>query len=233
VASQRDDTAAVEEFKVSVAYLPASDQVERVIAKLAELNPQFHGKHRYSVEDDRVTELSFSAARVARIWPVAGLRDLQKLICSGDAENRQPSNLADLSALQSLALQELDFSWTKVASLQPLRDMSLRVLRCAMTQVSDLTPLKGMLLAELDCSATPVKDLAPLQGMPLAALNCAGTKVSTLAPLRDMPLKSLRCDPRLLREADVLRSLKQLEEINGRSPDFLHRLKPPENPRKP
>lgn len=211
-----DDPRTVEQFISSTERLSPDKQVEQVMAKLRELNPGFDGKEKYSVEDDRVTELSFSAIKVRKIWPVAALRDLQKLHCSGDAEGRRASPLSDLAALSDLSLQELNCSWTAVQSLQPLRDMALQVLRCANTRVNDLSPLKGMSLAELDCSHTPVRDLGPLKGMPLLALDLTGSAVRTLEPLRDMPLKDLKADLKLPRDADVLRSLKHLESINGK-----------------
>src|SRR5262249_40988273 len=89
-------------------------------------------------------------------------------------------------------------------------------LLCGSTQISDLAPLKGMPLTELHCDSTAVADLTPLKNMPLTYLNCAKTRVADLSPLRGMPLKNLRCDFRPERDTDLLRSLKTLEQINGK-----------------
>jgi hypothetical protein len=61
-----------------------------------------------------------------------------------------------------------------------------------------------------------VADLTPLRGMSLTHLDCRTTKVSDLSPLRGMPLKALWCDFNLERDAEILRSLKTLELINGK-----------------
>lgn len=226
IESQPEDPAAVNKFISEVDSQPPDKQVEQVMEKLRKINPGFDGKEKYSVENDAVIELSFSSVNVVKLWPIAALRDLKKLVCDGDAQTRLQSNLSDLSPLRALSLTELDISWTKVQSLEPLRDMALKVLRCSATRVNDLSPLKGMLLEELDCSHTPVKDLTPLKDMPLVSLNCADTDLptgpslreSSLAPLRDMPLKTLKCELTSLRDLEVLRSLKHLEELNGKNP---------------
>ena len=44
----------------------------------------------------------------------------------------------------------------------------------------------------------------------------AETKVSDLSPLKDMPLKEIGCDFKPERDAELLRSLKTLETINGK-----------------
>lgn len=213
--SRREDEAAVRAFARLVESLPPDQQVDKVMAKLRERNPGFTSKERYAIEDDQVVELSLSALNLEKIWPVAALRNLRKLQCTGDSQEPRQGNLSDLSALRGLVLREFDCSWTKVQSLEPLREMSLTTLRCAHTSIRDLAPLKGMLLVELDCSNTAVRDLSPLAGMPLKSLACEQAPVLSLAPLQDMPIRSLRCDPRALRDRDVLRSLKQLEEVNG------------------
>ena len=40
--------------------------------------------------------------------------------------------------------------------------------------------------------------------------------MSDLSPLKDMPLKELQCDFKPERDADILRSIKTLETINGK-----------------
>jgi len=55
-----------------------------------------------------------------------------------------------------------------------------------------------------------------LKGMPLTSLACNGTKVMDLAPLKDVPLTKLYCDVKPERDAEILRSIKTLEVINGK-----------------
>ncbi|MCX6905307.1 MAG: protein kinase [Verrucomicrobia bacterium] len=211
-----DDPRIIEHFLAATAYLPPEKQLDEVMETMRQINPGFVSKEKHTVEDGHITELSFSAAHVRKLWPVAALRDLQKLSCTGDAEKHHQAGLVDLSPLRELELKELDVSWTKVQSLEPLREMALTALRCASTHVEDLSPLKGMSLAELDCANTLVRDLSPLRGMPLLSLNCQNAPVRSLVPLRDMPLRELKCDFRPTRDGEVLRSLKSLKELNDR-----------------
>jgi hypothetical protein len=63
---------------------------------------------------------------------------------------------------------------------------------------------------------TQVSDLSPLKEMKLAILHCQGAKVTDLSPLQGMPLKDLHCDFKPERDAEILRSIKTLEKINGK-----------------
>jgi hypothetical protein len=47
-------------------------------------------------------------------------------------------------------------------------------------------------------------------------LNLIGTRVSDLSPLEGMPLRRIALDFQAERHAGVLRSLKGLEQINGK-----------------
>ena len=82
--------------------------------------------------------------------------------------------------------------------------------------MSDLSPLKDMKLTHLNCGDTQVSDLSPLKDMKLTDLICHDTKVTDLSPLKGMPLKDLRCDFKPERDAEILRSIKTLETINGK-----------------
>ena len=82
--------------------------------------------------------------------------------------------------------------------------------------MSDLSPLKDMKLTDLACNGTQVSDLSPLKDMKLTNLDCDGTQVSDLSPLKGMPLKDLACDFKPERDAEILRSIKTLETINGK-----------------
>jgi eukaryotic-like serine/threonine-protein kinase len=160
------------------------------------------------------------------------LRDMKltKLACNY-------TKVSDLSPLKDMQLEWLACKWTRISNLSPLKDMPLKELRCGGTRVSDISPLKDIQLQTLDCSSTPINDLSPLKGMPLMDLHFAYTavadlsplkgmpltnlqldftKVSDLSPLKDMPLKELRCDFKPERDADILRSIKTLETINGK-----------------
>jgi hypothetical protein len=95
--------------------------------------------------------------------------------------------------------------------------MKLTALNISGSKVADLSPLKEMPLTSFHAGNTPVPDLSPLQGMKLTALECHGTKVTDLAPLKGMPLKTLQCDFRPERDAEILRTIKTLETINGKT----------------
>jgi hypothetical protein len=170
-----------------VAGLPPAQQVEAVAAKLKERNPGFDGQVSHKIEKSEVVELWLSG-NVKDISPVRALTELRGLTC-------REAPLSDLS---------------------PLKGMPLTTLDCGQTQVSDLSPLKGMPLTWLDCDATQVSDLSPLKDMKLTFLRCQGTQVTDLSPLQGMPLKELMCDFKPERDAEILRSLKTLEKINGK-----------------
>jgi hypothetical protein len=208
------------DFIQSVQKLAPVDGLERVMAKLRELNPQFDGKKKFSVEEDVITELNFSSVGVRNLWPLCALKHLRALNCPGDAVNRRRSELADLSPLAELEdLEEVDCNWTNVENLQPLARLPLNTLRCARSRVSNLSPLHGLLLVELDLTGTPVSDLTPLKGLPLVSLRCGETKVRDLSPLRGAPLKHIGFDSKLLRgEGPLVNSWSQLETINGMPP---------------
>jgi serine/threonine protein kinase len=191
------------------------ERMERVMAKMREVNPQFTGKEKYTVEDDMVTELTLTSVGVRNIWPLCALQNLRVLNLSGDATGKRRSELTDISALAELPLDEVNVSWTSVEDLSPLAKLQIKSLRCANTLVKNLAPLQGLPLTELDIAFTGVVDLSPLRGMALTSLRCNDTKVRDLSPLRGMPLKTVSLDARLLRgEGEVVRSWSQLETFN-------------------
>ena len=156
------------------------------------------------------------------------------------------SPISDLSPLEGMPLKVLSCEGTEVADLKPLKDMPLTTLNCDGTKVTDLTPLQGMPLThvsfagtgvadlgqlegaigpvggppviELNCSNTAVTDLSPLPIITkLTKLNCTGLQVTDLSPLKRLPnLRELYCDVKCGRDAEVLRSIKTLETINGK-----------------
>lgn len=128
------------------------------------------------------------------------------------------SQVSDLSPLRGLPLKELNLhNATGVRNLSPLRGMRLELLNVGRTAVTDLSPLEGMTsLHTLVLSETPVTDLSVLKGLPVKSLRVRSTRVSDLAPLAGMPLQQLWLDYQPERDAEVLRSLAGLEQINGK-----------------
>jgi serine/threonine protein kinase len=207
------------DFIRSAEKLSPFDRVDRVMAKMRELNPGFDGKEKYTVEDDFITELSFSSAGVKNLWPLCALQHLRALRCPGDAAHKRRSELSDLSPLAELPLEEVDCSWTNVEDLGSLSKLKLKSLNCSNTRVRNLAALKSLPLTELDIAGTGVNDLAPLKGLALTSLRCNETKVRDLSSLRDMPLKTVALNPVLVRnEGEIIRSWKQLETLNDSPP---------------
>ncbi len=215
------------DFVESVRKLAPLERVERVMAKMREVNPAFDSKEKYTVEDDVITELTFSTVGVTNLWPVCALPHLRALTVTGDAQNKRRGDLADLSPLREmLELEQVDCSWNAVTDLRPLAGLPLKGLHCAGTRVADLAPLKGMGLVELDFSSTPVQDISPLANAPLVELRCQDTRLRDLSPLRNAPIKMIWCDPRAL-HPELVRAWKDLEAINGAPPhELIRRLRP-------
>ena len=139
------------DFVQAIGRLPAAGRVERVMARMQELNPDFAGREKYAVEDGVVTELSFSSVGVKNLWPLAALKHLRVLRCPGDVANQRRSDLADLAPLAELPeLEEIDVRWTNVEDLRPLARLPLKVLRLNDTRVRDLGPLRGVPLQTLE-----------------------------------------------------------------------------------
>ncbi len=204
------------DFIRRVEKLPPVERLERVMAKLRELNPDFAGQEDYRVEAGAVTELTLSSVGLQNLWPLAALPHLRVLDLAGDPAARRRGTLSDISALAELPIEELDVSWTAVEDLRPLARTPLKILRAANTRVRDLAPLALRPLEELDVSFTEVTDVAPLRDRPLITLRLNDTKVRDLSPLRGLPLVTVTCDARRLRgQIEVVRSWKQLESING------------------
>jgi serine/threonine protein kinase len=208
------------DFVEAVQNLPPLERVEHVMAKLRELNPEFDGKEKYTVEDEMVTELSFSSAGVRNLWPLCALKHLRVLRCAGDGAAKRRSELIDLAPLAELReLEELDCSWTGVADLQPLAKLPLKVLNCSNTRVQNLAPIHDLALTELNIASTAVFDLSPLKGRPLTMFHFERTRARDLSPLRDAPLRDVWCDMRVLRaQPEVAQSWTRLESINDAPP---------------
>jgi serine/threonine protein kinase len=148
-------------------------------------------------------------SRLSDLTPLKGMR-LKAL-------DLTQTGVSDLAPLGGLPLGELNLHGaTRVTDLAPLRGLSLDFLNLGSTRVIDLSPLEDMTaLHTLILSATPVTDLSVLKRLPLTTLSIEYTKVSDLTPLKGMPLKQLSLDTPTGQNAEVLRSLKGLEEINN------------------
>jgi Leucine-rich repeat (LRR) protein len=160
------------------------------------------------LKDMKLTTLQFQGTRVFDLSPLRGM-PLKYLHCQG-------TKVSDLSPLKGMPLTVFSCGGTKVLDLSPLKGMKLTDLNCTTTQVSELAPLRGMSLTSLDCHNTPISDLSPLKDMKLTYLDCRDTKAPDLSPLTALPLKQLYCDFKPARDAAALRSIKTLEQLNGR-----------------
>ncbi len=161
-----------------------------------------------SLKDMKLTELQFENTQVSDLSP---LKDMKLTVL-----NCNRTKVADLAPLKSTSLTKLWCGDTFVSDLAPLKDMKLTILHCVRSPVSDLSPLKNMNLTTLALDGTQVADLSPLKDMKLTHLECMRTRVSDMSPLRDIPVKTLWCDFKPERDAEILRSIKTLETINGK-----------------
>lgn len=175
-------------------------QVEHVLKKLREINPDFDGQGSHEHENGVVVELSFCTDHVENLSPVRLLSGLKRLRCAGSAIHKG-----------------------KLRDLEPLRGLVLTELFCGYNPpIKDLSPLKGMALKTLDCANTQVSELSVLQGMPVSFLHFHDTNVRDLSPLLQLPLRQLRFDVPVGQDLAPLRSMATLEKINGMaSADFF------------
>jgi formylglycine-generating enzyme required for sulfatase activity len=233
--------SALDSFCREVAALPAEAQVQRVVAKLKELNPGFDpvgGVERSEIENGKVMGLWLTTGAIADLSPLRALTTLTSFSIStprGSGTRWQQSRLSDLSPLRGMNLTKLwiDISQVSdlsplagqplktlfiisspVTDLSPLRGMALEILRCEGSAVADLRPLAGMSsLRELNTHMTRVTDLSPLKGLQLRRFWCAKTKVRDLSVLRDMPLDKLWCDPDTAALSENVRFLKPIQTL--------------------
>ncbi len=224
-------------WSTTVAARKPPEQVQAVAEELKKRNLGFDGQIvDWAEEDGAVIRLEFSSDHITDISPVHALPRLRTLLCPGGKGVRK-RRLADLSPLRGMRLIHLNCSFAHVADLSPLRGMPLKQLQCGNNSIADLSPLKGMSLNLLSCSGNNgITDLSPLRGMPLNRLLCEGTGVVELSPLQGMPLiflairrthvtdlsplrgmslRNLFCDVSEEKNRAILRSLKNLQQING------------------
>ena len=191
-------------FLAEVAALNATAQVQRVVAKLQQLNPGYDGQEKHEIENGKVIVLSLASPALKLLAPVRALVALQSFQFGNTDEPKGPRY--------------------PLADLRPLAGLPLTSLVCNRTEVTDLAPLRGMPLTNLKCIGSPIRDLNALRGMELLELDCRQTAVRDLGPLRKMPLRYLYCDLAVATNGPNrghIRSLEALKEINGRQPpDF-------------
>jgi hypothetical protein len=122
----------------------------------------------------------------------------------------------DVSPLEGMPITHLGLYRTRVSDLSPLKGMPLEYLNLTALPTSDVSLLKDMkTLRRLVLNELPLADLSALEGLRLEALQINAVPVSDLSPLAGMPLKSLRLDYTPERDRSILRSMRNLERING------------------
>jgi uncharacterized membrane protein len=150
-----------------------------------------------------------------------GCKNLTTL-CLNDTQVSD-AGLAHFKDCKDLTTLDLGSTTVGDAGLANFKDCKgLTYLDLGETKVSDaglahFKDCKG--LTSLDLRATKVSDagLAYFKDCKdLTFLNLVGTKVIDIAPLKRMPLIELRCDFKAGRDAEVLRSIKTLQTINGK-----------------
>lgn len=129
--------------------------------------------------------LSLAESDIADLSPLRGL-PLQEL------DLGVCRKVDDLAPLQGMQLVRLIFSFGDVEDLSPLSRMPLEHLYFNFNKVKDLGPLKAIhTLRSLNFHNVDVTDLGPLRELPLEELNFAAVRVTSLEPLQGMPLRSL------------------------------------------
>lgn len=230
--SQSKDTPQPVSKKVAdfdwqrVAALPVAEQVETVKRELQTRNPSFDGMLQVTIENNIVTRVELPTAMITDIAPLRAFANLKALHCPG---MDGAGVLTDLTPLRGLSLTVLDLNNNgDLADLSPVQDMPLQELYVQRTALRDLDATSKMKLVHLNCSLTRVSDLRPLKGMPLVTLYLDGTRVTDLAPLHGAPLKILNVRTLMLnaeRVQPVIQSLTQLESVNSLIPsEFLKEL---------
>lgn len=169
---------------------------------------------RFSADySGRIVAVEIRSPALRDIQPLASLRDLRFVTCSGLGawENAYRSGssaaLNDISSLKGLALEELVISGTQVRDISALAGMPLAKLDVSNTRVHDIYVLRGLPLKSLDISRTEIRDIRALQGLPLERLSMSGTPVDSILPLRDMRLTWLDMGGTKIRQITGLRGM--------------------------
>jgi len=231
-------------FTTEVAALPAEQQVQRVLAKLKELNPAFDpaaANEQHRIENGTVTMLSLLSFGLRDISPLRALPELRDLSLTGtltpSGNIKDKGALKDLAPLAGMKIEKLSIRANQVSDLAPLKGMPLSELSCEFnSEIFDLTPLAGLPLNRLFCTMTKVSDLSPLKNTGLSHLIIENTPVTNLASiahlklvrlsmrwapvrdfssLRNMPLNSLMCDEKPALEPGNLAILKAIPTLKN------------------
>jgi WD40 repeat protein/serine/threonine protein kinase len=174
----------------AVAGLSAGNLVQAVSDRLRELNPEFDGVLRPTIENGAVVGLEFSTVKVANIQPLAAVRTLRRLDCSGHF-GQHNGRLRDLLPLSVLKLEALVAHDNQITDLAPLAGMPLRKVELHYCPVGDLSPLRGAPLESIDLGGTAVASVEPLRGMRLERLLLWESQVADLAPLAGISFRVL------------------------------------------
>jgi hypothetical protein len=206
-----------EEWVAAAAALHPAEQVEVVVAKLRELNPEYDGRvMHYVVEGRQVMDLGLHTDTVSDIRPLAAFRGLRHLTVIGTKPGK--GKLIDLSPVRGMKLTNLN-CWQNpgLADLSPARGMRITLLQAGDTAIEDLTPLEGMPLHTLALNNCRVRDLTPIKTMRvLRFLRCDGCPISTLAPLKESTLLELYFTLDAARgDIGVIGEMSRLYRVNG------------------
>lgn len=135
------------EWNREASLLKGQAQLDAVISKLRELNPDVHLEENHEIEDNVVTELHLTAPGISDIYPLHVLMGLKTLTISDRSTSM--SNLSFLHPLKHLKLKEFRCSGTRVFQLKALEKMPLECLYCDRTLITELSSLEGMSLTKL------------------------------------------------------------------------------------
>lgn len=196
----------------------ASSEIDHVIARLQERNPNFDGQlggfSYTSVENQqvvpplrvvegRVIDLSLCTDAITDISPLSELKSLQTLTLRGSGDKK--GRLKSLEPLRGLPLVMIDCtSNPDITDFTPLQGMPLERFTFGGTGIRDLSQLQGLPLKHVFAGNTRIRDLLPLSGMQLTKLSVRHTQVSDLEPIRGMPLELLRCEGSKVRDLSPL-----------------------------
>lgn len=129
----------------------------------------------------------------------------------------------DLGPLAGMPLESLVIWKAPVKDLSPLKNTRLKKLLIMGAAVTDVSPLKDLPLTNLNLWATGVSDISPLKGLRLKHLNIdsnESARVTDLTPLEGMELETLEFHANgVTMGIDIVRGMKSLKEIEGKSPD--------------
>jgi tetratricopeptide (TPR) repeat protein len=136
------DEQTLEGWITRVAAMPAEEQVNAVVGKLKELNPDYHGNRDVSINKGVVTQFEVVTDQVTDISPVRAMKGLQILGCKGSGPGK--GKLSDLVPLKGLKLKSLDCRYTRVTDLSPLRGMPLKEVQVDLELTRDAPVLRSI-----------------------------------------------------------------------------------------